>query len=147
MSKIKGQNFRIFVDQGSGLAAVPEATNASISITGNTESETTKDVEGNYEQPSVVSTTWQCSVDTYQSTVAQLKAIITMFNAAQPVSVGWDQTTGATGTMNRTASEADFARSGQALLTDVTFTFNDRQTISTTLQFQGTGSLASGFPD
>ena len=41
MSKIKGQNFR-FLQNG----AIPEATNCSITMQGNTEDTSTKDTEG-----------------------------------------------------------------------------------------------------
>jgi len=55
------------------------------------------------------------------------------------VTVGWDQTAGA---QNRVAQNAAFSRSGSALLTDVTFTFNDRATVSVSSQYQGTGALS-----
>ena len=138
MSKIKGQNFRLLLD-GS---AVPEETNVSITITGNAEETSTKDTEGYYTQETVVSTTWSAQVDSFQAEVTQLRSIITMFNAAEAVAVGWDETAKTAGTQNRTPAEADFARSGEALLNDVTFQFDDRTTVSTSLQFQGTGALS-----
>lgn len=138
MSKIKGQNFRLLLD-GS---AVPEETNVSITITGNAEETSTKDTEGYYTQETVVSTTWSAQVDSFQAEVTQLRSIITMFNAAEAVAVGWDETATTAGTQNRTPAEADFARSGEALLNDVTFQFDDRTTVSTSLQFQGTGALS-----
>lgn len=135
MSKIKGQNFRLL----QAGAAIPEATNCSITMQGNTESTSTKDTEGLYSQDTVVSTQWSAQVDTYQSEVSALKAIITLFNAAQPVAVCWDQTAGS---MNRVAQNANFKRSGQALLNDFTMTFNDRETVAVSLQWQGTGNLS-----
>lgn len=135
MSKIKGQNFRLLV---SG-AAVPEETNVSITIQGNTDDSSTKDSAGFYSQETVVSTSWQAQVDTYDAEPASIQALVTTFNAAQPVTVGWDQTAGA---QNRVAQNAAFSRSGSALLTDVTFTFNDRATVSVSSQYQGTGALS-----
>lgn len=135
MAKIKGQNFRVILEHD----CVPEATNCTVTMTGNTESTSTKDTEGLYEEDTVVSTSWNVSVDTFQAEVAQIKTIIQMFNEAGQLSVGWDQTAGS---QNRTPQSAAFARSGDALLNDVNFQFNDRQTISTTLQFQGTGGLS-----
>lgn len=134
MSKIKGQNFR-FLQNG----AIPEATNCSITMQGNTEDTSTKDTEGMFTQETVVSTSWSGQVDTYQSDTSALRAIITMFIAAQPVAVGWDQTGGA---QNRVAQNANFKRSGQALLNDFTMNFNDRETVALSLQFQGTGALS-----
>jgi hypothetical protein len=55
------------------------------------------------------------------------------------VPVGWDQTAGA---QNRVAQNANFKRSGQALLNDFTMNFNDRETVGLSLQFQGTGALS-----
>ena len=134
MSKIKGQNFR-FLQNG----AIPEATNCSITMQGNTEDTSTKDTEGMFTQETIVSTSWSGQVDTYQSDTSALRAIITMFIAAQPVAVGWDQTGGA---QNRVAQNANFKRSGQALLNDFTMNFNDRETVALSLQFQGTGALS-----
>lgn len=137
MSKIKGQNFRLL--SGSPLVAFNESTNASITLTGNSEDTSTKDTTGLYSQNTIVSTTWSAQVDTYQSEASELRAIITMFSTAAPVAVGWDQTGGA---LNRVAQNANFKRSGNALLNDFTMTFNDRETVSVSLQFQGTGALS-----
>lgn len=141
MSKIKGQNFRAFIGGMAAANAVPEATNVSITMTGNTEDSSTKDSEGLYAQESVVSSSYSLQVDTFQSEKTQILQIIAMFNAAKPVSVGWDETSSAAGGKNRTPTEANFSRQGKALLNDVTFSFNDRETVSTSMQFQGTGAL------
>ena len=134
MSKIKGQNFRLLKD-GSVFS---EATNCSITLQGNTEDTSTKDTEGMFNQEDVVSNQWSAQVDTIQSETAQLRAIISMFVAAQPIPIGWDQTA-VSG--NATPQEAPFARQGQALLNDFTMNFNDRETVNVSLQFQGTGGL------
>ena len=138
MSKIKGQNFRLLL---SG-SAVPEETNVSITLTGNTEDTSTKDTEGFYSQDTVVSTSWSAQVDTFQAEPSQLRGVLRTFNAAAAVTVGWDQTTTTAGGQNRTPANANFKRSGSALLNDFTFQFDDRATVSTSLQFQGTGALS-----
>ena len=135
MSKIKGRNFRLL----QAGAAFPEASNCSITLNGNAEETSTKDTEGLYSQQTITSTSWSAQVDTYQSEPSQLRAIITTFNAAAAVAVGWDQTAGA---QNRVAQNASFKRSGNALLNDFTMTFNDRETVQLSLQFQGTGALS-----
>jgi hypothetical protein len=134
MSKIKGQNFRLL----QNAAAIPEATNASITLQGNSEDTSTKDTEGMFTQETIVSTQWSAQVDTYQSDTAALRSIISTFIAAAAVPVGWDQTAG---TQNRVAQNANFKRSGNALLNDFTMSFNDRETVAVSLQFQGTGGL------
>lgn len=142
MSKIKGQNFRLLVGDNNSIEAVPEAVNCTVTLQGNAEDNSTKDTEGMFTQEQVVSTSWQGTVETYQSTPEQIKALLAMFIAAQPVKVGWDQTAKTAGTQNRTPMNANFRRSGNALLTDLTFQFNDRTTCQTNLQFQGTGALS-----
>lgn len=135
MSKIKGQNFRLL----QSAAAIPESTNCSITLQGNAEDNSTKDTEGLFTQETIVSNQWSAQVDTYQSETSALRTIITTFVAAQDVPVGWDQTGGA---MNRVAQNANFKRSGNAILNDFTMTFNNRETVQLSLQFQGTGGLS-----
>jgi hypothetical protein len=135
MSKIKGHHFR-FLENG---AAIPEETNVSITLTGNTEDTSTKDTTGLYQQQTVVSQSWSAQVDTFQGSAAQLRAILRKFNAAAAIAVGWDQTGG---DENRVPQNANFKRSGQALLNDFTMKFDDRVTVATSLQFQGTGVLS-----
>lgn len=134
-TKIKGQNFRTLL---SG-AIVPEETNVSVTMQGNTEDTSSKDDGGLYGKEDVVSTSWSAQVDSYQAEPSQLRAILTMFNAAAAVAVGWDQTSGSN---NQTPANANFKRSGQALLNDFTMQFDDRTAVSCSLQFQGTGALS-----
>ena len=135
MSKIKGQNFRLL----QNAAAIPESTNASITLQGNAEDTSTKDTEGLFTEETITSTQWSAQVDTYQSNTAALRSIISTFIAAQAVPVGWDQTGGA---QNRVAQNANFKRNGNAILNDFTMNFNDRETVAVSLQFQGTGALS-----
>ena len=135
MTKIKGQNFRLLVSS----AIVPEETNVSITLQGNTEDTSSKDDGGLYGKEDVVSTAWNAQVDSYQAEPSQLRAILRMFNAAAAVGVGWDQTTGDN---NQTPANANFKRSGQALLSDVSAQFDDRAAVQVSLQFQGTGALS-----
>ena len=135
LTKIMGQNFRAFV----GGSAVPEATNCQVTIQGNLEDATTKDSTGGWNEEQMTSKQWSVQVDDVDASIATLRALITRFNSDSKTTVGWDQTAGS---QNRVAQIASFKRSGQALLNDVTMTFNDRETVSVTLQFQGTGALS-----
>lgn len=141
LTKIKGQNFRAFVGGLAAANAMVEETNCQVQITGNMEDASTKDTINAWTTEQMTSKQWQVSVDQLEATAARLKAIITQFNSDSTVTVGFDQTTAGTG-QNRTPSNAAFARSGQAHLTDVSISAPNRQNIQVSLQYQGTGALA-----
>jgi hypothetical protein len=109
---------------------VADETNCTVTVQGNTEDATTKSDIGLFSKNVVVSKQWNVQTDTYQAEASQLRAIITAFNAAAAISVGW------------TATGSNVSRSGQALLNDFTMQFDDRQTVQCQLQFQGTGGLS-----
>lgn len=142
LQKIKGQNFRVFIGSGDSAAAVPEATNCSIQISGNMEDNSTKDTESDYTSEQMTSKSWQAQVDSYDADVATLKTLLSRFNAGAAVGVGFDQTETTASTQNRTAANADFARSGMALLTDLSIQANNRATITVSTTYTGTGALS-----
>jgi predicted secreted protein len=135
LSKIMGQNFRVFV----AGAAVPEATNCSITLQGNMDDASTKDSTGGWNEEEMTSKQWSVQVDNVDASLASLRALITRFNSDSKTTVGWDQTSGA---QNREAQNADFARSGQAILNDLTIQADNRTTIQVSCQYQGSGALA-----
>lgn len=138
LTKIYGQNFRAFV----GGNAVPEATSCQVTISGNMEDAKTKDSEGSYAMEQMTSRSWSLQVDTLQADATSLRTLIGRFNTDTPQTVGWDQTDTTSGTQNRTPMNAAFARSGQAILIDFTIQSNNRQNISVSCQYQGTGALS-----
>lgn len=135
LTKIMGQHFRVFV----AGAAVPEAVNCSVTISGNMEDGTTKDTVGSYTEEQMTAKDWNVSVDNIDASLANLRALITRFNSDAKVTVGWDQTAG---TQNRVAQNAPFAKSGQAILNDLSIQANNRTNIQVTCQYQGSGALA-----
>ena len=135
LTKIMGQHFRVFV----GSEAIPEAVSCNVTINGSMEDSTTKDTTGSYAQEQMTSKDWNVSVDSLDASLATLRALITRFNSDEKVTVGWDQTSGA---QNRVAQNATFARSGQAILNDLSIQANNRTNIQTTCQYQGSGALA-----
>lgn len=130
-----GQNFRANVNGN----AVAEATNCQVTIQGNMEDASTKDSTSGWMEEQMVSKQWQVQVDHVDATLASLRALITQFNSDTNSTVGFDQTGG---TQNRVAQEAGFARSGDAILSDLSIVANNRQTIQTTCQYQGNGPLS-----
>ena len=135
LQKIMGQHFRVFV----GGNAIPEATSCSVTVSGSMEDSTTKDTVGSYAQEQMTSKDWNVSVDSLDASLATLRALITRFNSDEKVTVGWDQTSG---TQNRVAQNAAFARSGLAILNDLSIQADNRTNIQTTCQYQGSGALA-----
>ena len=135
--KLMGQNFRAFV--GSTPAAVAESVNCQVTISGNMEESSTKDSVSSWTEEQMVSKQWSVSVDDVDATLASLRALITQFNSDAKTTVGWDQTAGE---QNRVAQNADFARSGSAVLNDLSIQANNRSTISITCQYQGSGALS-----
>jgi hypothetical protein len=135
LTKIMGQNFRAFV----GGAAVTEATNCQVTIQGNVEDGSTKDSVSGYNEETMTSKQWSVQVDNVDASLANLRALITRFNSDAKTTVGWDQTAGA---QNRVAQQAAFARSGQAILNDLSIQAGNRQIIQVSCQYQGSGALA-----
>ena len=135
LTKVMGQNFRAFV---SG-SAVSEESSCQVTIQGNMEDASTKDSTGSWNEEQMTSKQWSVQVDDVDSSLASLRALITAFNSDSKVTVGWDQTAGS---QNRVAQNAAFARSGQAILNDLSIQANNRQTIQVSCQYQGSGALA-----
>ena len=135
LNKVMGQNFRAFI----GSSAVSEETNCQVTIQGNMEDGSTQDSAGAWNEEQMTSKQWSVQVDDVDSSLASLRALITAFNSDSKVTVGWDQTAGE---QNRVAQNADFARSGQAILNDLSIQANNRQTIQVSCQYQGSGALA-----
>lgn len=135
LTKIMGQNFRAFV----GGAAVAEATNCQVTIQGNVEDGSTKDSVSGYNEETMTSKQWSVQVDNVDASLANLRALITRFNSPAKTTVGWDQTSDA---QNRVAQNAAFARSGSAILNDLSIQAGNRQTIQVSCQYQGSGALA-----
>ena len=135
LNKVMGQNFRAFI-AGS---AVPEATNCQVTVQGNVEDGSTKDSTGGWNEEQMTSKQWSVQVDNVDSSLASLRALITRFNSDAKTTGGWDQAAGA---QNRVAQNAAFARSGQAILNDLSIQAGNRQTIQVSCQYQGSGALA-----
>lgn len=134
ITKLMGQNFRIFKD-GS---AIPEAKNCTVTIQGNMEDDSTKDSTGTWTEDTMVSKQWQVQVEDVDASLASLRGLFTLFNDDAGCVIGFDRTAG---NQNRAAQNASFASSGSAILTDLSISANNRQTIQVTCQYQGTGPL------
>ena len=135
---LKGQNFRVLTYDATAqkFKCVGMATSNTVTLTGNTEDSSTKDDVSLAAKPTIVSKSWQVSVESLN--VMDAAAILTAIKAQTPFTLLWDEVSTSD---NQTALGTTVARQGLAYLTDVTFTFNDRENSSKSLQFTGTGPL------
>lgn len=138
MATLKGQNLRIYTVDGQQTKVFGMATNCTITLNGNTENESHKDIVDMASAPIITSKSWQVQVDSLN--VNDVNGMLTAIKAGTKFKLMWDESNT---TDNQTPVKATFARVGEAFLTDVVFSFNDRTTSTKNLQFTGTGPLAT----
>ena len=138
MATLRGQNFRIciFDTTAETYKVIGMATGCTVTLTNNVEQARTKDDVGMAQKPQVVSKSWQVSCDSLN--VADTAAMLTAIKAMQPMTLMFDETSTSD---NQTRAKADFARKGQAYLSDATFQFDAGTNATKQLQFSGTGAL------
>lgn len=140
---LKGQNFRIYLFDGTGQDAhcsvIGMSTNCTITLTGNTDDASHKDIVGAAQLPTIVSKSWQVTVESLD--VMDTGLMLKTFKGMQKVMIGWssNQTSD-----NQTTITNGLTQSGYAYLSDCTFTFNDRENSVKNLQFSGCSELSSG---
>jgi hypothetical protein len=133
---LKGQNFRVMTVTGSDAKVVGMATNCVVTLTGNSEDASHKDIVGMAALPEIVSKSWQVQVDSLD--VTDTAAMLTAIKNKQPFKLQWDETSTDN---NQGPLAAAFARTGMAYLSDGSFVFNNRENSTKSLQFSGTGAL------
>lgn len=139
MATLKGQNFRVAVYTGEAeYAVVAKATNCTITYGTTTDDASTKDDTGMASKPEIISKNWQIQVESLN--VTDMAAMLTAIKNMTPFQLAWDETNSVN---SYTAEGAAFARMGTAFLTDATFSFNDRENSSKSLQFSGSGAVES----
>ena len=138
MGSLKGQNFRVFVFDTTAqkFKVVGMATNCVVTLTNNTEEASHKDVVGMASMPATVSKSWQVQVDSLNVTDAA--AMLTAMKSLTKFKLMWDDTST---TDNQTALTSDEQRIGDAYLSDMTLTFNNRENSAKNLTFVGCGPL------
>lgn len=114
------------------------ATNCTINLNTNQEDSTTKDDIGLAAMPTIASKSWSVQVDSLN--VVDAATILSVAKNMTKITLMWDKV--AT-TDNQTPAGAAYARSGQAYVSDLTLTFNDRENSAKNITFTGTGALAT----
>lgn len=136
MATLKGQNIRVLLQEGTKFKVVGKSTNATITLTGNSDSAETKDDVGLASKPEITSKSWSVQVESLD--VTDTAAVLNAIKNLTPFTLIWDETATAD---NQTAQAADYSRKGQAYLNDVTFQWDDRTNSTKQLQFTGSGAL------
>lgn len=140
MAILKGQNFRILATgmDGSSTAVIGMSTNCTVTLTNNTEDESTKDDIGLAAKPGVVSKAWSVQVDSLN--VQNLSALLNKIKNMEKVEIMWDEVSASD---NQSPEGAGYARIGMAYISDCTFSFNNRENSAKSLQFVGATELTT----
>ena len=136
MATLKGQNIRVLLQEGTKFKVVGKSTNATITLTGNSDDVSSKDDVGLASKTEITSKSWSVQVESLD--VTDTAAVLNAIKNLTPFTLIWDETATAD---NQTAQAAAYSRKGQAYLNDVTFNWNDRENSTKQLQFTGSGAL------
>ena len=136
MTTLKGQNLRILLLDGDKFKVVGKSTNATITLTGNSEDVSTKDDVILFTKPEITSKSWSVQVESLD--VTDTAAVLNAIKNLKLFTLIWDEVDPGD---NQTMQQAGFARTGTAYLNDVTFQWDDRTNSTKQLQFTGVGAL------
>ena len=135
---LKGQNLRIYNISNGDATVVGMATNCTINLNTSVDDASHKDIVGMAPMPTVTSKSWSVSVDSLN--VADVAALLTAVKGLSKFTLMWDESST---TDNQSQETAAFARTGEAYLSDVTFSWNDRENSTKSLTFTGVGALST----
>ena len=137
---IKGQNLRVMV----GGKCVAQATSCQVHLALQLEITSTKDSIGDFQEQDPVGKSWDMQTDSLVAITdngtngeTTIDLIDLMLNATK-VTLTFDQTAG---TNNRTGQNSAIKLTGQAYLTDLSITAQNRANSTSSAQFQGTGAI------
>ena len=141
MGTIKGQNLRVMV----GDKCIAMATSCQFHIASQMEDSSTKDSTGDWQEQEVVGLSWDASTESPVTLVdngtnGELpQDLLSLIINKTKVTLTFDQTAG---TNNRTGQNSAIKRSGQAYVTDVNITAQNRANSTCSVKFTGTGALS-----
>lgn len=135
---LKGQNFRILTVDDGDAQVIGMSTNCTVNLNTSTDDSSHKDVVGMAAMPTVTAKSWSVSVDSLN--VADVATILTAIKSGSKFTLLWDETST---TDNQSQESAAFARTGEAYLSDVTFSWNNRETSTKSLTFTGVGAISA----
>ena len=141
MGTIKGQNLRVMVG-GKCIAMAPSCT---FHISAQLEDSSTKDSVGDFQEQEVTGLSWDAQTESLvtledNGTNGELpQDILSLMINKTKVTLTFDQTAGAN---NRTGQNSAIKKTGQAYISDVSISAQNRQNSTCTVQFTGTGALS-----
>ena len=141
MATIKGQNLRVMV----GGKCIAMATSCTFHVSAQLEDSSTKDSVGDFQEQEVTGLSWDAQTESLvtledNGTNGELpQDILSLMINKTKVTLTFDQTAGAN---NRTGQNSAIKKTGQAYITDVNISAQNRQNSTCTVQFTGTGALS-----
>lgn len=143
MKVLRGQNLRVLEFNYNGdmkATVIAKATNCVVTLNTTTDDVTTKDDVGNASKPMITSKGWTVQVDSLN--VASLGHFMNAAKNGTKLGLMFDRVA-TTDNQSPTSDENGIGRYGDAIVTDLTFNFNDRELSSFNAQFSGTGDLTT----
>ena len=141
MATIKGQNLRVMV----GGKCIAMSTSAQFHISAELQDSSTKDSVGDFQEQEVTGLSWDAQTDSLvtledNGTNGELpQDLLSLIINKTKVTLTFDQTAGAN---NRVGQNSVIKKTGEAYVSDVQITAQNRQNSTMTVQFQGTGALS-----
>ena len=141
MATIKGQNLRVMV----GGKCIAMATSCQFHVSAQLEDSSTKDSVGDFQEQEVTGLSWDAQTESLvtledNGTNGELpQDILSLMINKTKVTLTFDQTAGAN---NRVGQNSVIKKTGQAYVTDVSISAQNRQNSTCTVQFTGTGALS-----
>ena len=128
-----------------GGKCIAMATSCQFHISAQMEDASTKDSTGDFQEQEVTGLSWDAQTDSLvtledNGTNGELpQDILSLIINKTKVTLTFDQTAGAN---NRVGQNSVIKKTGEAYVSDVQITAQNRQNSTMTVQFQGTGALS-----
>ena len=128
-----------------GGKCIAMATSCQIHISAELQDSSTKDSTGDWQEQEVTGLSWDAQTDSLvtledNGTNGELpQDILSLIINKTKVTLTFDQTAGAN---NRVGQNSVIKKTGEAYVSDVQITAQNRQNSTMTVQFQGTGALS-----
>ena len=141
MGTIKGQNLRVMV----GGKCIAMATSCTFHVSAQLEDSSTKDSVGDFQEQEVTGLSWDAQTESLvtledNGSNGELpQDLLSLMINKTKVTLTFDTTAG---TNNRVGQNSVIKKTGQAYVSDINISAQNRQNSTISVQFTGTGPLA-----